>query len=704
MAQKKPSNGPPSQGSTGKDLNVGCEPANQNGLQLRLPSYQGWLPASVKSVNAQREQVNEGHHAHFQSTQSSFSPNSSNSSKPAMPASTSNPAIPQGSSTYKGINPHRAQQSRPKTEVPKKSRYTPLTSRSDRNKVTKPEPRRPTNIGQHAQRQLLTTLRHLGLGSSRNAEPLYPDIDDPMDMGPGSGRYSGPSAGTYSSGFDHPTAISQAPLDRVRPRSNRWALNNSTLPDDFMDPTAMDAWLQDSEDLTTATAGPVIDPDLMNMDSDLTSPAPAPNGSVGNTPEPFMDYEVHSHFHHHHPGYTGSTPPPAMYDDMETHIATNAPQMATNHNESTVSTSVDASADANVDSGDQTPETANIGRIAKKKPAPAHLLYRRHAPPLDTRGKKKGPTVEKVRVDNRVLGPQDERAVLEAQIKANQAGILVDRCLQAAAQGGDVPKLLEELREELHTLEHSYVMIEPEILTNSRILEHAFPTIFANPIFTWDIRSDARVLYNRYAQGEADPHLLRGIDTRKPRDEENKRSRTTHTIDKQYPYRANAAIVGAGNLQNGQWWPYQICALRDGAHGARVDGIFGVSGQGALSVVLSGTGYSDVDEGDIIKYCGTSGHADGPTRSTKRMQESRVSGKPVRVLRSHKIKAAHSIYRPKVGLRYDGLYRVTDSELLVQETSMWRFTLVRCEGQTPIRYQGVEARPNKEDLEAFSRH
>lgn len=103
-----------------------------------------------------------------------------------------------------------------------------------------------------------------------------------------------------------------------------------------------------------------------------------------------------------------------------------------------------------------------------------------------------------------------------------------------------------------------------------------------------------------------------------------------------------------------------------------------------------------------MKYCGTSGNADGPTPSTKRIMESRASGNPVRVLRSHKMKAAHSKFRPFVELRYDGLYRVANSELLDQDTSVWRFTLERCEGQTSIRYQGPEAGPTTWDSKTRS--
>ena len=47
-------------------------------------------------------------------------------------------------------------------------------------------------------------------------------------------------------------------------------------------------------------------------------------------------------------------------------------------------------------------------------------------------------------------------------------------------------------------------------------------------------------------------------------------------------------VVGHNGLTVGQWWPYRICALRDGAHGATQSGIAGSAKSGAYSVVVSG--------------------------------------------------------------------------------------------------------------------
>lgn len=77
------------------------------------------------------------------------------------------------------------------------------------------------------------------------------------------------------------------------------------------------------------------------------------------------------------------------------------------------------------------------------------------------------------------------------------------------------------------------------------------------------------------------------------------------------------------------------------------------------------------------------------------MQEAFAKNQVLRVLRGVNKK---SVYAPKFGLRYDGLYRITHEEELDKSTSMYRFTLNRVEGQAPIRYEGLSVRPNKFEI------
>ena len=66
----------------------------------------------------------------------------------------------------------------------------------------------------------------------------------------------------------------------------------------------------------------------------------------------------------------------------------------------------------------------------------------------------------------------------------------------------------------------------------------------------------------------------------------NGRRRVYRILDKSVARPCN--VFGHNGLTVGQWWPYRICALRDGAHGATQGGIAGSVESGAYSVVVSG--------------------------------------------------------------------------------------------------------------------
>lgn len=178
----------------------------------------------------------------------------------------------------------------------------------------------------------------------------------------------------------------------------------------------------------------------------------------------------------------------------------------------------------------------------------------------------------------------------------------------------------------------------------------------------------------------------------------------TYALDPSYPKR-EAAVVGANGLSVGDWWPFQICALRDGAHGSRMGGIHG-RGDGAYSVVISGAyDDSDTDFGNTVYYSGSRGAPEPGvkkeavlTNASKSLMMSKKRGRPVRLLRAAK---GNSAFAPKVGIRYDGLYTVVDYSQ--QETNegvaYWRFTLERVPGQVPIDRQ----KPGVEDRREYAR-
>ena len=276
---------------------------------------------------------------------------------------------------------------------------------------------------------------------------------------------------------------------------------------------------------------------------------------------------------------------------------------------------------------------------------------------------------------------------------------LIRDCESAAQAGDELRPLFSRLRQKLHQLEF-YDFLSDILIKTSKLLEAGgLPSIFDNiggVNYPWDLRADSEALHQKWLAGVIDPHLLRGIDTKEVRGTSGKPVKT-RSLQKDYPRKVSCNYIGQGKLQNGQWWPLQICAMRDGAHGEIEAGIHGQPSKGAYSIVLSGGGYADIDDGDTLKYCGTSGVGGKPTAGTEHLKNAFILENPVRVLRSYAL-AAKNKYRPSKGLRYDGLYSVVDFEILDKDTAMHRFSLRRCQGQDPIRFKDEEQRPTDEEL------
>ena len=264
--------------------------------------------------------------------------------------------------------------------------------------------------------------------------------------------------------------------------------------------------------------------------------------------------------------------------------------------------------------------------------------------------------------------------------------------------------LFATLRQRIHQMEF-YDFLSGALIKKSKILEdEGLPTIFesTNGVrYPFDLKADAFALHQRWLVGRLDPHLLAGISTNQKKSSTGKEIKS-HSLQRDYHGKLSCNYLGQGNLQNGQWWPLQICAMRDGAHGEVEAGIHGQPQNGAYSIVLSSGGYSDVDDGETIKYCGTSGVHGEATASTKYLQTSLKLGNPVRVLRSAAL-IAKNPYRPSKGLRYDGLYNVIGCAVIDKDTAMCQFTLIRRPKQHPIRFQGVQQRPTREELAQYAK-
>ena len=272
--------------------------------------------------------------------------------------------------------------------------------------------------------------------------------------------------------------------------------------------------------------------------------------------------------------------------------------------------------------------------------------------------------------------------------------------------GFDVQKketLVVQLRDRLKRATF-WDFLNGPLLKASKIVEsEGLPRIFEaddDGTFPPDLRDDSAVLYSKWMSGDLDPYLLRGLATKHRRNEAKDKTNISRSFSKNFSHFGNSDAVGAGNLHNGQWWPLQMCANRDGAHGETEAGIHGNERTGAVSIVLSGGSYKDLDEGERIEYHGTPGKEGKASARTRALITSCGTKNPVRVLRTHKLPEANP-YRPKAGIRYDGLYTVKSYVVLDKEKATYQFTLRRDPGQSPIRFQGPTARPTSMEIDKW---
>jgi len=277
----------------------------------------------------------------------------------------------------------------------------------------------------------------------------------------------------------------------------------------------------------------------------------------------------------------------------------------------------------------------------------------------------------------------------------------IKECKDAKEGGPLSPNKYAELIDILH--DAMFFDVTGQLVRNHFLLhrENGLPFLFSSAAaasYPFYIRADAEELYNKWCNRVFTPDIFHGI----------KMNRDSYpSIVSSYELRKYGNEHGSNGLVNGQWFPTQLCAVRDGAHMTPQGGISGKSGEGAWSIILSageiegGGTYPDIDEGETIQYCGTDGKEGEATDYTLRMKESVTNRLPVRVMRSSRAK--NKDYRPQEGYRYDGLYDVVSYEILDREKQRHRFRLVRQEGQDPIRACGPEARPSRQEITALDK-
>jgi len=277
---------------------------------------------------------------------------------------------------------------------------------------------------------------------------------------------------------------------------------------------------------------------------------------------------------------------------------------------------------------------------------------------------------------------------------------LIQKLDKPSAVGEEREQLWRDIRKQVHKVAHQNV---DEVLVKwSKLMErsaHGLPQLFVARYggkfedCPYDISADAREVFLKWCRNDFDPDILRGINC----------ATKILTVKSNFPKLCAPDEYGEGDLVSGQWWPRRVCVNRDGAHGPPVAGIYGKKGKGAMSVIMSHGNYHDIDNGDIIQYCGTEGDPTHITADTQLLRTSYHTGKPVRVMRTERLSETN-VYRPKRGVRYDGLYQVTGEELIKPETSHYRFRMERLPNQDPIRYKGPEARPYTQEVEAYDSH
>ncbi|KAI4923652.1 uncharacterized protein J4E92_007626 [Alternaria infectoria] len=298
---------------------------------------------------------------------------------------------------------------------------------------------------------------------------------------------------------------------------------------------------------------------------------------------------------------------------------------------------------------------------------------------------------------------------MEAMTKKRPLALVTLQSLKAALtdseKPGKTPSELETLYDKIRDLIHKAeidLQVNTVLLRKAMTLspDYGLPRIFKpGTKFPWDLKADAYQLYKRWYKNDLNQDILRGIVPHKGD------NRTSDRLDDTYraKFPTTAKYYGEGELVLGQWWPTQLCTVRDGAHGSAQGGIYGERDKGAYSIVLSGGNpYHDVDNGDIIEYSGTEGRNATPTENTAHLIKSAELLNPIRVIRSAQLNKKNP-YRPELGLRYDGLYTVRGYTCVDREKAMYRFRLERCEGQEGIRWQGKGKRPTEYECREFRR-
>ncbi|NJW54158.1 YDG/SRA domain-containing protein [Salinimicrobium oceani] len=130
---------------------------------------------------------------------------------------------------------------------------------------------------------------------------------------------------------------------------------------------------------------------------------------------------------------------------------------------------------------------------------------------------------------------------------------------------------------------------------------------------------------------------------------------------------SNIIFGNPDGVKEGTWYPDRASLIGAGLHRNTIAGIDGNGTEGAAAIVISGGYEDDVDYGDEIIYTGHGGNDPSTGKQIAHqcwddpgnhgLVTSHKKKLPVRVIRGWK---HNSIFSPKSGYSFDGLYHVVD--------------------------------------------
>ena len=136
---------------------------------------------------------------------------------------------------------------------------------------------------------------------------------------------------------------------------------------------------------------------------------------------------------------------------------------------------------------------------------------------------------------------------------------LIHEAIDTVKRGNYAEASFETLRHRLHQAEF-YEFLTGILIKKSKILEESgLPAVFESEesVIPWDVRADALFLYQRWLNGQLDPDLLVGIETKDKRLATGKTIKTRN-LDRSYAGMRSANFSGENDLHNGQWWLVNI--------------------------------------------------------------------------------------------------------------------------------------------------